>query len=80
MSFSDQRYTVSVKIGEVENPFAKLFVRLIGDKGESSKIVLRPAGSNLEKFENGKVYKFTVEMLGVGEVILEIECSAFMLF
>lgn len=65
----NQRYTVSVKIGEVEDPLAKLFVRLIGDKGESSKIVLRPAGSNLEKFENGKVYKFTVEMPGVGKVI-----------
>ena len=64
-----QRYTISVKLGNVENPFTKLFVRLVGDKGESSKIVLRPAGSQLEKFEDGKVYKFTVEMPGVGQVI-----------
>mgnify|MGYP001793203152 FL=1 len=46
----------------------KLFVRLVGDKGESSKIVLRPAGGHLEKFEEGKVYKFTVEMPEVGLV------------
>ncbi|XP_048580672.1 uncharacterized protein LOC5511245 isoform X3 [Nematostella vectensis] len=61
-------YTMSVKLGEVPNPDASLYVQIYGEKGETSKIMLRPVGSSFNKFEKGRTYKFTVETVDIGKI------------
>ena len=68
MFFPDTSYTMSVKLGEVLSPDTNLYVQLFGEKGETSKIMLRPVGSSLNKFEKGRTYKFTVETVNIGKV------------
>lgn len=65
---SDTSYTMSVKLGDVLSPDTNLYVQLFGEKGETSKIMLRPVGSSLNKFEKGRTYKFTVETVNIGKV------------
>ena len=69
---SDTSYTMSVKLGEVLSPDTNLYVQLFGEEGETSKIMLRPVGSSLNKFEKGRTYKFTVETVNIGKVSTEI--------
>ena len=64
----DTPYTMSVKLGEVLSPDTNLYVQLYGEQGETSKIMLRPVGSSLNKFEKGRTYKFTVETVDIGKV------------
>ena len=64
----DTPYTMSVKLGEVLSPDTNLYVQLYGEQGETSKIMLRPVGSSLNKFEKGRTYKFTVETVNIGKV------------
>ena len=59
---------MSVKLGDVASPDTNLYIQLIGDKGETSKIMLRPVGSQFNKFEKGRTYKFTVETVDIGKV------------
>ena len=59
---------MSVKLGDVLSPDTNLYVQLLGEKGETSKIMLRPIGSSMNKFEKGRTYKFTVETVNVGKV------------
>lgn len=66
--FSATIYTVSVQVGEVNNAQTSLYIQLFGEKGETSKIMLRPAGPSLSKFEAGRTYKFTVETVEIGKV------------
>ncbi|KAK3753030.1 hypothetical protein QZH41_014996, partial [Actinostola sp. cb2023] len=61
-------YNVSMQLGRVMNPHAKLYLQLCGDSGDSSKIVLRPTGGPTDTFQEGKVYRFSVEMPSVGKV------------
>lgn len=61
-------YTMSVKLGDVLSPDTNLYVQLFGEKGETSKIMLRPVGSSLNKFEKGRMYKFTVETVNIGKI------------
>ena len=61
-------YTVSVRVGEVVNSQTSLYIQLFGENGETSKIMLRPAGPSLSKFEPGRTYKFTVETVDIGKV------------
>ncbi len=63
-------YTVSVRVGEVVNSQTSLYIQLFGENGETSKIMLRPAGPSLSKFEPGRTYKFTVETVDIGKVRL----------
>ena len=65
---ADTSYTMSVKLGDVLSPDTNLYVQLFGEKGETSKIMLRPVGSSLNKFEKGRTYKFTVETVNIGKV------------
>ena len=69
---SDTSYTMSVKLGDVLSPDTNLYVQLFGEKGETSKIMLRPIGSSLNKFEKGRTYKFTVETVNIGKVSLVV--------
>ncbi|XP_058971580.2 lipoxygenase homology domain-containing protein 1 isoform X1 [Pocillopora verrucosa] len=61
-------YTVSVHLGKVLDPYTKLYLQLCGEKEESTKIVLRPSGTATDTFQEGKTYKFSVEMPDIGKV------------
>ena len=69
-SLSAKIYTVSVRVGEVVNSQTSLYIQLFGENGETSKIMLRPAGPSLTKFESGRTYKFTVETVDIGKVYM----------
>ena len=55
-------------VGEVVNSQTSLYIQLFGENAETSKIMLRPAGPSLSKFEPGRTYKFTVETVDIGKV------------
>lgn len=62
---SDVTHTVSVRLGEVLNPEATLYIYLIGKKGETSKVFLRPE----EPMAREKTYKFTLALtVDIGKV------------
>ena len=62
---SDITHTVSVHLGEVLNPEAMLYIYLIGRRGETSKVFLRPE----EPLEREKTYKFTLALtVDIGRV------------
>lgn len=62
---SDITHTVSVHLGEVLNPEATLYIYLIGRRGETSKVFLRPE----EPMEREKTYKFTLALtVDIGRV------------
>ncbi|XP_078368600.1 lipoxygenase homology domain-containing protein 1-like isoform X2 [Oculina patagonica] len=61
-------YTVSVHLGKVLDPYTKLYLQLCGEQEESTKIVLRPSGTATDTFQEGKTYKFSVEMPEIGKV------------
>ena len=63
---------MSIKLGEVLSPDTNLYVQLFGEKGETKKIMLRPVGSSLDKFEKGRTYRFAVETVNIGKVSTEI--------
>ena len=65
---ADKGYTVSVRLGKVLDPYAKLYLQLCGEHEESTKIVLRPSGEAADAFQEGKTYKFSVEMPEIGKV------------
>lgn len=64
----DKGYTVSVHLGKVLDPYTKLYLQLCGENDESTKIVLRPSGTAADTFQEGKTYKFSVEMPDIGKV------------
>ena len=66
---TDKGYTVSVHLGKVLDPYTKLYLQLCGEKEESTKIVLRPSGTATDTFQEGKTYKFSVEMPDIGKVL-----------
>ena len=49
---------MSVHLGEVLNPEATLYIYLIGRRGETSKVFLRPE----EPLQREKTYKFTLAL------------------
>lgn len=64
-SDSDATHTVSVHLGEVLNPEATLYIYLIGQKGETSKVFLKPE----EPLEREKTYKFTLALtVDIGKI------------
>ena len=61
---------MSVHLGKVLDPHVKLYLQLCGENEESTKIVLRPSGTAVDSFQEGKTYKFSVEMPDIGKVNL----------
>lgn len=59
---------MSVHLGKVLDPYTKLYLQLCGENEESTKIVLRPSGTATDSFQEGKTYKFSVEMPDIGKV------------
>lgn len=58
--------TVAFRLGEVQDPRAKLFMILYGRKGESGKISLAP--SDDKKFEPGRLYTVSANIRDIGPV------------
>ena len=72
---SDITHTVSVHLGEVLNPEATLYIYLIGQRGETSKVFLRPE----EPLEREKTYKFTLALtVDIGRVRAKISSLRFL--
>lgn len=55
------------RLGEVRDPWAKLYMILYGDTGESGKIYLTPSDGT--KFEPGKQYRVSVNIKDIGKVL-----------
>ena len=58
--------TVAFRLGEVHDPWAKLYMILYGKKGESGKIHL--ASSDGKKFEPGRLYTVSANIKDIGPV------------
>lgn len=58
-------FSVSFRLGEVLDPYTKLYMVIHGDKGDTEKIYLAPKGGKLEP---GKMYTVTVQTTDVGNV------------
>lgn len=58
--------TVAFRLGEVQDPHAKLYMILYGREGESGKIYLAP--SDGKKFEPGRLYTVSANIRDIGPV------------
>lgn len=70
---------MSVHLGKVLDPYTKLYLQLCGENEESTKIVLRPSGTATDTFQEGKTYKFSVEMPDIGKVC-ESKCNLLIIY
>lgn len=73
MLASDISYHIAVKTGEVAggSSDSNVFVKLYGEKGDSSKTMLVVSSNDLGNyFESGRVDIFTVETYDIGQVWL----------
>lgn len=83
---SDVGYHIAVKTGNIPggSSDSNVFVKLYGEKGDTSKMLLVVSANNLGNyFETGRVDIFTVETFDIGQVTQEaktcIEFSCLML-
>lgn len=69
---SDVDYQIAVKTGNIPGASSdsNVFVKLYGEKGDTSKMMLLVAANDLGNyFETGRVDIFTVETFDIGQVI-----------
>lgn len=68
---SDVNYHIAVKTGNISggSSDSNVFVKLYGEKGDTSKMMLLVSDNNLGNyFEKGRVDIFTVETSDIGQV------------
>ena len=68
---SDVDYHIAVKTGNIPggSSDSNVFVKLYGEKGDTSKMLLVVSANNLGNyFETGRVDIFTVETFDIGQV------------
>lgn len=68
---ADVNYHIAVKTGNIPggSSDSNVFVKLYGEKGNTSKVMLVVSANNLGNyFEMGRVDIFTVETLDIGQV------------
>ena len=65
-------YNLSIKVGDVKGSGTdgNVYIQLFGERGNTAKIQLRQAGDTRNKFEKGRTYKFTVDTVDIGKVIM----------
>ena len=65
-------YNLSIKVGDVKGSGTdgNVYIQLFGERGNTAKIQLRQAGDTRNKFEKGRTYKFTVDTVDIGKVLL----------
>lgn len=69
---TDVAYHIAVKTGDIPggSSDSNVFVKLYGEKGDTSKMLLVVSANNLGNyFETGRVDIFTVETFDIGQVI-----------
>lgn len=67
----DVSYHIAVKTGNISGASSdsKVFVKLYGEKGDTSKMMLVVSDNNLRNyFETGRVDVFTVDTFDIGQV------------
>lgn len=68
---ADINYHIAVKTGNISggSSDSNVFVKLYGEKGDTSKVMLVVSANNLGNyFETGRVDIFTVETFDIGQV------------
>lgn len=68
---SDVSYHIAVKTGDVSggSSDSKVFVKLYGERGDTSRMMLAVSDNNLQNyFETGRVDIFTVDTCDIGQV------------
>lgn len=68
---ADVNYHIAVKTGNIPggSSDSNVFVKLYGEKGNTSKVMLVVSANNLGNyFETGRVDIFTVETFDIGQV------------
>ena len=55
-------------MGEVADPYAPVWIQLIGEKGESGQIQIKPGYGPNDKFEKGRIYKVVARVADIGRV------------
>ena len=61
-------FVVHLKLGEVADPYAPVWIQLVGEKGESGQIQIKPGYGPKDKFENGRMYKVVARVNDIGRV------------
>ena len=59
---------VHLKLGEVADPYAPVWIQLVGEKGESGQIQIKPGYGPNDKFEKGRIYKVVARVADIGRV------------
>lgn len=80
MCVSDLDYHIAVKTGNIPggSSDSNVFVKLYGEKGDTSKMMLVVSANNLGNyFETGRVDIFRVETFDIGQVQNRVELSVF---
>lgn len=71
LSVSDIDYHIAIKTGNIPggSSDSNVFVKLYGEKGDTSKILLVVSANNLGNyFETGRIDIFAVETFDIGQV------------
>lgn len=69
--FLDTSFHIEVKTGDINGASSdsKVFVKLYGEKGDTSKMMLVVSSNDLRNyFETGRVDIFTIETFDIGQV------------
>lgn len=61
-------FVVHLKLAEVADPYAPVWIQLVGEKGESGQIQIKPGYGPKDKFENGRMYKVVARVNDIGRV------------
>lgn len=59
---------VHLKLGEVADPYTPVWIQLVGEKGESGQIQIKPGYGPNDKFEKDRIYKVVARVANIGRV------------
>lgn len=59
---------VHLKLGDVADPHAPVWIQLLGEKGESGQIQIKPGYGPEDKFEKDRTYKVVARVTDIGRV------------
>ena len=52
----------------MSDPTAPIYIQLVGEKGESGRIQMKPGYSPADRFEKGQTYKVVARVSEIGKV------------
>ena len=61
-------FPVHLKLGEVADPYTPVWIQLVGEKGESGQIQIKPGYGPNDKFEKDRIYKVVARVANIGRV------------